>query len=431
VETVLQLINHDQDWRQALIRLWHLGRQSDPDGGTRFHLWSRAEDNHLASERITKFFAGHAKHPSLRLDDLQHRTGDVIQALDLRLNEGEKRSPSQPPFPVRIDGCAYHLVPCRSHNGYEQTQPPRFSNFMRHHRIIPTGIALASGSEVKVRLIDSASFGSLHQQLKEQAEQNSGIHCAVGLFADGGEPQGSTVATSKTHGKCFFTHTTTDSTRLVSALSQIDTANAAEATVLIFPELTLSLANQASLLEALRQRWQTNERLRIPLLLLGSFHQDVPPKRNQARLICGPNLSEIAIHNKFSQATLGPVTEDFQPGNEVVLFSTPLGNISLAICKDSFDEFHPLWLDHLAPSLLLVPSLSDKVTAHLKKTQELWNRHRCITVVANQPWSSCQQSAPPDEADPYFGFIHAEQVYVRDDNPHWQQTIRQAPQPEN
>ena len=429
METVLQLINRDQDWRQALIHLWHLGRQSHPEGGTRFHLWNSAAENQVASERIKKFFAGHTNHPSLRLDDLQHRTTDVIRALDLRLNEGEKRSPSQ--LPVLIDGCAYRLLPCRSHNGYEQTQQPRFANFMRHHRIIPTDIALTSGSQVKVRIIDSASFGSLHRQLKEHAEQDSGINCAVGLFADGGEPQGSTVATSKTHGKCFFTHTTTDSTRLASALRQIDTANAAEATVLVFPELTLSLANQASLLRELRQRWRTEERLRIPLLLLGSFHQDAPPKRNQAHLICGPNLSEIAIHNKFSQATRGPVTEDFHPGNEVVLFSTPLGNISLAICKDSFDEFHPLWLDHLAPNLLLVPSLSDKVTAHLRKTQELWNRHRCITVVANQPWSSGQQSAPPDEADPYFGFIHADQVHVRDDRPHWQQTIRQAPETEN
>jgi len=406
MERVCDLIAR-REYKSALVRLWHLAEQLGDAGGTTLDRWASLPVDALADKRIANFFT--FGQPGITLQALQSRPTEVVSRLDQRLHE-ERRKASRPTRLV-IEGRGYFLVPCTSHNGFEQEQPVRFANYMRHHRIIPD--RLPSGVTASVR--DLCEHARLQQQLEDIVHADlPALQIGLGLFPDRHRLQGESTRTDATRQRTFFTATSDDAARLASAREQIRQAEAADVELLVFPELTLSPDNQRAIEQDLFRRWCNGEPCRIALILLGSFHCHDDSrddcKRNRARLLWGFDGSTIAAHDKFSPATLGELTEDFTPGTTAVFLCTPIGNISLAICKDIIDDYASIWLEKLGPNWLLVPSLSDSASEHAKASRRLWNRHRCISVVANQPLDRDHLPDDGSAADPVYGYVCSDQM---------------------
>lgn len=426
MQAVLQLVI-EGEWKEALVRLWHLGHQPSPAGGNQFDGWAGMTVQELPRKRIQRFFGKGKALPTLQ--DLEACPTEVIRQLDEALS-GFGKKPRHP-TPICIDGTSYHIVPCREHAGFEQNQPPRFCNHMRHHRIFPATLTTPHPAKVDVKVFDSAGLGRLHQTLKELAEQESAsLKIGLGHFADQQTLAGTHRPVGEQRTYTFFTHTSDEAARRASAFEQIAAAETAGVHLLVFPELTLSPANQQAIERHLLDRSRQYRPCRIPLIVLGSFHRQGEEKRNQARLLWGGDGRRILEHNKYSPASLDNVTEDFLPGNHAAFLCTPIGNFSLAICKDIFDDFAGLWIDHLAPEWLLVPSLSNSLSQHLATTKKLWNRHRCTSIVANQRIDENAPKAPPSAKTPHFGYIQAGNTpHVRSEASSWQQAIQIPPLP--
>ena len=410
MEQVSELIA-GREYKCALVRLWHLAGQAVPGGGTRLDQWFESARNELATHRIEEFFL--VGQPAIGLADLCARPTDVIRCLDQRLAEERKKSLRSAAF--EVDGQRYFLVPCSPHGGFEQQQPVRFAAYMRHHRIIAD--PLLPGVRAVIR--DLAGFPALQRELQQIAEDpRQVLLVGLGLFNDGHRPEGDCRPVEDDRQTVFFRGTSGDAERLASAREQIDAAEAAGVELLVFPELTLSPANQQALADELLQRWQRGRTCRIPLLVLGSFHcqdADFDCRRNRAQLLWGRDGSTLATHDKFSPATLGGLTESFTPGNAALFLSTAIGNLSLAVCKDIIDDYADLWLKKLGPDWLLVASLSDSAREHVGFSREIWNRHRCVSIVANQPLAA----QPPVAGDgstngPVYGYVRATELMERD-----------------
>lgn len=274
---------------------------------------------------------------------------------------------------------------------------------MRHHHIVPASL----NHNVKAEIRDLTACVDLRRELTELTETaNPTLTIGLGLFPDRHPLTWSITQTDTNRSRAFATHTEGDEERYRLAIRQIDNAEQHGVTLLIFPELTLSIANQEKIVRWLLRRCRDGSPCRIPLIILGSFHRtEDGHERNRAILLWGRDGTSIAKHDKYSPATLGELTERFIPGQSALLLHTPIGNLSLAICKDCIDAYADIWLEQLAPDWLLIPSLSDSVSQHLATTRKLWHAHRCISIVANQPISAekIMVEAPPDS--PYFGYI--------------------------
>ena len=177
MEQVCDLIAR-REYKSALVRLWHLAEQLGDAGGTTLDRWASLPVDALADKRIANFFT--FGQPGITLQALQSRPTEVVSRLDQRLHE-ERRKASRPTRLV-IEGRGYFLVPCTSHNGFEQEQPVRFANYMRHHRIIPD--RLPSGVTASVR--DLCEHARLQQQLAEIVHADlPALQIGLGLFPDG------------------------------------------------------------------------------------------------------------------------------------------------------------------------------------------------------------------------------------------------------
>jgi hypothetical protein len=255
-----QRTHRRREYKCALVRLWHLAGQAVAGGGTRLDQWFESGRNELATQRIEEYFL--FGQPSIGLTDLRARPTDVIRCLDQRIAEERKKSVRSAAF--EVDRQRYFLVPCSPHGGFEQQQPVRFAAYMRHHRIIAD--PLLPGVRAIIR--DLAGFPALQQELQVIAEDpRQALVVGLGLFNDGHRPEGDCRAVEDDRQTIFFRGTSGDAERLASAREQIDAAEAAGVEVLLFPELTLSPANQQALADELLQRWQRGRACRIPLLV--------------------------------------------------------------------------------------------------------------------------------------------------------------------
>ncbi|WP_371325233.1 hypothetical protein VX159_06880 [Dechloromonas sp. ZY10] len=403
METVCQLINQ-QEYRTALVRLWHLAQQSYSQGGTQLDEWSRKPSRMAVSDRIKAHFE--TGKELLELIDLLARPTDVIEALD-RLLAAPKRKKIAV-IPIAIESATYFLVQGSPHGGVEQTQAVRFGNYISHHQVIPE--QLEKGVSARVHNL-AEKAPTANAALKKQLKPKTATLCAaLGYFMDQHQITWSTKETHHGREIGFATGTMGEKERFAEAQKQILAAEKRSVQLLIFPELTLSCAVQKDIADWLLERYETGNPCTIPLIVLGSFHlhcQSQP--RNRCHLLQGTNGRSILVHDKFSPASIGGFTEDFTPGQFASLLQTPIGNLSMAICKDCVNDYKTIWLDQLCPDWLLIPSLSDKVHLHQQTTRELWNRHRCTSLVANQPIGASTLNMPASATAPHFGYIHASQ----------------------
>jgi predicted amidohydrolase len=190
--------------------------------------------------------------------------------------------------------------------------------------------------------------------------------------------------------------------------------------VLVFPELAFSPAMLVHTQAVLAEDHGVDG---FPLLtVIGLNHGETtraPGEYVNEAVILGPTGQEIHRHRKLARYALA--TEDHHVSEQIVtgheelkILETPIGNIATPICADLFYESSSPVLRASHTSLLLVPSLSPKTSAHLEKARELWaNRLACTFVCNRTLWGRDVSKAPSfqlgpgsravfdDESEPY------------------------------
>jgi predicted amidohydrolase len=190
-----------------------------------------------------------------------------------------------------------------------------------------------------------------------------------------------------------------------SVLRCLAEARADEVTILVFPELCANLECQEAVLAYLR----SNPPSWPALVVLGRLHDyhscgdSGRSLRNRAILISGAG-EIVHTHDKSHPYCVWPtplqaqrereIAEDIDPGDEVAVLESPIGNILVLICLELFHKsVHGLVAKSHA-NLLLVPSFSHKTTAHQTAAKNFSALLGASTFVANHWPLSNGTSAP-------------------------------------
>jgi hypothetical protein len=165
------------------------------------------------------------------------------------------------------------------------------------------------------------------------------------------------------------------------------------ATILVLPELGID----ETALEAIKDELRALEEDRPCLTVVGLRHLEVEEKDpaladwvNEV-VVLAPNGAELWRHRKLKAAgstkPVGgykPFIEDIRPGDTLTVFATPIGNLTVVICLDSFGEEARERLSESPASVILVPSLSKSVTPHRVSLNQLVNKLFAIAFVCNR-----------------------------------------------
>lgn len=250
-------------------------------------------------------------------------------------------------------------------------QPNHLPFWFRHHRVIPSRIR---GIEVEIRPLRGSRW-------KGFASEDGSVRFQAGGFLDGVLPDWQFPP--------YQTERLVDPNRRWDSVKDLlGAASRVGLGLVVLPELTVDTSVRMRLQEWLRETRPHSMRL----IAAGSFHEPGPPARNVARLLDHTGR-ELLAQCKLQPMRVGPdsapVDEGVEGGHRLVLLSTPIGLIGLAICLDFCDEgdstVAELW--RLAGAeVMLVPSMGSETTnhAHERRARELVRHHATVTIVASQ-----------------------------------------------
>ena len=184
---------------------------------------------------------------------------------------------------------------------------------------------------------------------------------------------------------------------VADALAAVEEAERRQATILLFPELSVSPGVHAAITERLGR----NGDYGFPILtVLGLCHaRDGDTDVNEAVLL-GPDGVELHRHRKvtcYSDSAHGGCGEQLTQGNELTILECEVGNATLLICLDLFSAQTKATVATSHATLLLVPSLSPKTSAHQSAAQDYARHLNASTFVCNR-WLG---EAPPDDASTF------------------------------
>jgi predicted amidohydrolase len=165
------------------------------------------------------------------------------------------------------------------------------------------------------------------------------------------------------------------------------------ATILVLPELGVD----ETALAAIKDELRALEEGRPCLTVVGLRHLEVEEKDptladwvNEA-VVLAPNGEELWRHRKLKAAGQSgpgggfqPFVEDLRVGDTLTVFETPIGNLTVVICLDSFGEEARERLSESPANVILVPSLSKSVTPHRVSLNQLVNKLFAIAFVCNR-----------------------------------------------
>ncbi len=157
-----------------------------------------------------------------------------------------------------------------------------------------------------------------------------------------------------------------------------------EATILIFPELTLTECGE----ETLRSELRGNGPEGFPLLTLaGRGHRKRPGKSdvNEA-LLLDPEGQDLLQHRKLTAYTdrRDGIAERIKVGKRLTVLESQIGNIVPLICLDLLSTEICALVEHSHGNLLLVPSLSETTKTHCHAAKRLQTSNLAATFVCNR-----------------------------------------------
>jgi len=175
--------------------------------------------------------------------------------------------------------------------------------------------------------------------------------------------------------------------RLVTGI--LNAADSTGAVLLVLPELSID----ASVLQGIRDWWQTNRRT-LSLLVAGSQHIEEGGVRRNRSVTLLPGRTEIA-HDKFSRfyvrrrspdgSAFDRVVEDIARAPAISIHLAGDWSFAVLICKDLMDPTVRNLLEELRVRIVLVPACSPKTQIFEAYGYNLSVSAQAVVVVANTP----------------------------------------------
>ncbi|HTR73950.1 MAG TPA: nitrilase-related carbon-nitrogen hydrolase [Solirubrobacterales bacterium] len=250
------------------------------------------------------------------------------------------------------------------------------------------GIAL-DGRKAKGRLWQ-AVFDELHDQFSgnppriEVHLDTLGSHGLTGWIQPPGERRGH-----------FGPMTEADRLAVVAAAREaVRRASVADtATILVMPELAVDESALAAIKEELRAHEDDGPCLTFVGLRHRSAEDEDPIRSDYVNeaVVLAPNGTELWRHRKLKYAGASEVdgghqsfVEDIRPGRTLTVVQTPVGNLALVICLDSFGDESRERLAESPANVIFVPSLSKSAKPHRVSLDQLVNKLFAIAFVCNR-----------------------------------------------
>lgn len=361
----------------ALARLCRLALEPSASGQPTLSTW---EYGPLPDTRrlgpITDLL--HAQEePSL--EDVASQPLLWLVALDEFLGTGTRFSRALPFRAVRDGDAEFWLIQriyADFPRGYAHKQYGLLRRWLHYHHVIP--IKASPGVPTQVYSLPDATGLAL------SAIQKRGT-LRVGLVSfDDGVREEMHIRSDSPHVALTLDDA---ACRLRAAEAALDWAREQALDLLMFPELTLPSAQRHALADRLFLDYRRRDVPRIPLILLGSFHdldQDAT-YFNRAVLVAADGTALLRA-DKRRGATFGQQTEDIHKAEAPQgLLPLPFGLLTISICKDFFDAWMTPVLDRLEPDWVLVPSMSDSLNPHRVRSKAMRDAFGTVSLIVNQP----------------------------------------------
>ncbi len=399
MEKVAEFINA-KSFRHALARLCRLAGSSTSDGRRVLDDWENQykEGDMMLMDAIDRIESIDNRESLITSEEVETDPLLWLQALDnfcVRINPksyGYLRNP-------RIDdgeGQVWMLPiyqQAESCGGGKRRQFGNIAYWLKHCRVVPQNNP--QGILVNVAGIPRGYHDWLAGRFSART-----IRIAVVHFDDGVRTN---LSDSDKKPSNFICKDISDTeTRLASALHHISEAKKRDAHILVMPELTITPDIRSRIVSELQQLHRKNgekHSLSVPLIVLGSFHEQVEKGwRNHAEAMLGLDGKLLFGCDKRKPVTFENRKEGIECApNDFTCVFTPLGLMALAICKDVFEGEPAIVLASLPLDWLLVPSMTDKLNPHKATAKAMYDTLGTIVVVANQE--------SPSASTPVRGFV--------------------------
>jgi hypothetical protein len=338
--------------------------------------WEQTANEKTISPHYAAFLNQLQEEEPIKIQAIRAQPLALIRALDdyiasTRPLDSQSTSTSASCYVIKEDGNGYWLVPvplAARRQAAMDRQPARLARWFHHHAAIPA--RTAHGIEVTASLSRSA----LNAALENLSNQPNGkLKAWIAHFADGADVvwdrQISPIGNWRTLS--VEPHTT----RQASVLQTLASAAQAGAQVVVFPEFTLDLQHREQIAVYLRQHPSG-----IQLVVAGAFHEpeqatDTAVAYNTAPVFTGSGR-RLFVHRKLRLFGRNDVGAEFaEVGNHLHVLITPIGSMTVLICKDFMDEDPRVdnLLAEVPVDWVWVPSYGDETTlkAHKERARRL------------------------------------------------------------
>ena len=408
MEKVAEFINA-KSYRQALARLCRLAGSPTIDGRRVLDDWENQheKDELMLMDAIDRIESIDNKESTITSEEVNNDPLLWLGALDdfcvrinpksygylrnLRIDDGEGQVWMLPIY-QKSESCG----------GGKRLQFGNIAYWLKHYRVVPHN----NPQKIPVNVVGIPR--GYHDWLANHFSATT-IRIAVVHFDDGVRPNVSDKKPSH-----FICNEISDTeTRFASALHHISEAKKRNAHILVMPELTITPDIRSRIVSELQQLHRKNgekHSLSVPLIVLGSFHEQVEKGwRNHAEAMLGLDGTLLFGCDKRKSVTFNKRKEGIEcaPNHFTCLF-TPIGLMAMAICKDFFEGEPAMELASLPLDWLLVPSMTDKLNPHKATAKTMHDTLGTIVAVANQEL--------PAGSTPVRGFVqHQKFVECKED----------------
>lgn len=345
---------------QALLRMWVLSQAREGENSA-LNRWERNRAPKEAFDRQVRDFVKRLQTgPDLSDGELADAPLAALRAIDRVAHDSLPETP--PSGPLEEAGRKYWLIRAHGRSLPLARQAGCVEHWMTHHRVIPTRSAFDVGVQVCV------AVGRTAEALAEVgARSPRGLRIWIGHVPDDARLEW-TASASRTFR---LTGVKPEQVRQASLRDTFERASTEGADILLLPEFTVDLTARRVIAQWLRQNPHP-----FLLVVAGSFHEDTAQGWFNTAELWDHSARVLLTHRKLRLfGDIDQITEDVSEGNHVSVLMTPIGSMTVLICKDFMDEHQRVasLLREVPVDWVLVPSYGDDKTslAHERRAESL------------------------------------------------------------
>jgi hypothetical protein len=283
-----------------------------------------------------------------------------------------------------------------------ERQPPTLFEVVRHFQVVPTGSI--GGFEHQPLVLAETSLTRREQSLLRDRLQEARSKPSSALLAPL-VPEYAEVTRDPLPKHMHLRLPTNESDLHRCALDLLSQARQEGASIVVFPELVAT----TELVQKLADDLQASD-FGPALVVIGGCHRPRANKRSaNIAVVLGPKGGVVFTHQKMTQFG----REHLALGSVFTTLATPLGHVGVAICLDTFQGIAAQRIDESPVSLLLVPSMSNTLSAH--ETPAKARRSKGIATLVSNWW-----------LDPSVGDLGASKAWITGSKAHQAAGLHEA-----